>query len=237
MAKAKILGTGGAFSKDTTSYLLNDHILIDCSSKTINELNQDEISKIDVVIFTHQHNDHIGGLSQLLEYKRYILNDTNLKIYAGGYFLDHYMNLGVSKNNSGFIIDFNYQQIKENLVVQIDDIEISFHEVQHCSGEIETHSIDINTKNNRLIISSDVDDNSVLDFVKSLNLVNKKDTKIFMDMGWTGLPIVKDMVHPREETIKYQALEVLDYVEVIGIHTDAELKYFRKAMKNEIYEL
>lgn len=55
---------------DSTSYVIDGHILLDTGYSTVPNLLNAEIDplKIDTVLFTHLHYDHYAGLSQLLYY-------------------------------------------------------------------------------------------------------------------------------------------------------------------------
>jgi ribonuclease BN (tRNA processing enzyme) len=55
-AKLEVLGTEGAFSDNNTSYLIDDHILIDTSETIAKKLfKQDRLKNINMIFFTHQY--------------------------------------------------------------------------------------------------------------------------------------------------------------------------------------
>lgn len=56
-----------------SSLLINSRILIDAGPDVTKQLTANQISNLDTVIITHEHNDHIGGL-------KYLLKNRNLKI-------------------------------------------------------------------------------------------------------------------------------------------------------------
>jgi ribonuclease BN (tRNA processing enzyme) len=67
--KIKILGTGGAYSKLSTAYLLEKKILIDCGQSIIsslidNSFNSSILNEIEHLFITHIHSDHINGLAK-----------------------------------------------------------------------------------------------------------------------------------------------------------------------------
>jgi mRNA degradation ribonuclease J1/J2 len=229
--KLEILGNGGAFSDATTSYLVRSTVLIDCSYQTIKQLiKDDKLRYINTVIFTHAHDDHIGGLSAFIEYKRYIQEDTRFTIYAGDYFMNHYLNLCVSKNYYGTIMDFTYKQILPDMKIDINGLNVEFIEVKHCNWQVPTFGLVLNGSEKSIFISADVDN----DWIENLRPLIRKTVYSFIDMGWTDLPNIKEAVHPREMDI-HNILTEEDDTKVIGIHC-GELQHFRKAQAGEIYE-
>lgn len=64
----RILGCSGGISKDlrTTSFLLNNNILIDAGTG-VGDLTLDELRKIDYLFLTHSHLDHICSLPFILD--------------------------------------------------------------------------------------------------------------------------------------------------------------------------
>jgi len=63
-----ILGCSGGISKDlrTTSFLLNDTILVDAGTG-VGDLTLDQLKKIDYLFLTHSHLDHICSLPFMLD--------------------------------------------------------------------------------------------------------------------------------------------------------------------------
>ena len=68
MIKFKILGSNGgsAKNKGLTSFLINDHILIDAGN-VVNSLTIEEQSKIDHIFVSHSHLDHIKDIPLLTD--------------------------------------------------------------------------------------------------------------------------------------------------------------------------
>lgn len=74
------VGTGSAFSKEFFQNNLiivkgNDHILIDCGTLLpfiLEVAYHTKISKIENIILTHPHADHIGGVEELILNGRYV---------------------------------------------------------------------------------------------------------------------------------------------------------------------
>lgn len=75
----KFLGTGGAFDfeKGTAAAVVSvagKNILLDCGFSTILKLaEKDYFEKIDYILITHLHNDHVGSLPTLLAYYKHKL--------------------------------------------------------------------------------------------------------------------------------------------------------------------
>lgn len=66
--KVRVLGCSGAIAKDcrTTSFLIEDSILLDAGTG-VGDLTLDEMGKIDHVLLTHSHLDHIAALPLMLD--------------------------------------------------------------------------------------------------------------------------------------------------------------------------
>lgn len=66
--KVRVLGCSGAIAKDcrTTSFLIGDHMLLDAGTG-VGDLTLEEMSKIDHVLLTHSHLDHIAALPLMLD--------------------------------------------------------------------------------------------------------------------------------------------------------------------------
>ena len=64
----RVLGCSGAIAKDcrTTSFLVGDSILIDAGTG-VGDLTLEEMSRIDHVLLTHSHLDHIAALPLMLD--------------------------------------------------------------------------------------------------------------------------------------------------------------------------
>lgn len=64
----RVLGCSGAIGKDcrTTSFLLDDNVLVDAGTG-VGDLTLDELQRIDHVLLTHSHLDHIAALPLMLD--------------------------------------------------------------------------------------------------------------------------------------------------------------------------
>ena len=70
------VGQGDAFLIQTkTQNILIDTSDLDERTKLVNELDKAGVTKIDKVILTHPHADHIGGLEKLLKDSKYTVNE------------------------------------------------------------------------------------------------------------------------------------------------------------------
>lgn len=246
--KIKILGTGGAYSKLSTAYLLEKKILIDCGQSIIsslidNSFNSSILNEIEHLFITHIHSDHINGLESFLYYKL-IKNkfqfDDNLTIYGTKEVLDYYKSIAFSTDalTGKYYQPFKFVLINPNSnnTIVLEDLNLHVNSIsaKHMNGNLSCLSyifVNLNNHKNKIIITGDIDEVNKL---ISPNMINST-TLLFHDMGWTNLPIVdnKYKFHPREE-------EVFEYYgknkNIIGIHTDLEkLKYYEKAILNKEY--
>ena len=133
-----------------------------------------EISDISAVIITHEHSDHIAGISQLCK-------KNNIPIFACGKTANYLQNLLNEKNIKNDIYEINYGK-----PFKIDDVEITSFETSHdaimpCGYRIKnensilTYSTDLgyvsdevfeNLQNSDYIILEANYDESMLDFGK-----------------------------------------------------------------------
>jgi ribonuclease BN (tRNA processing enzyme) len=81
--KLRVLGCSGGIGGNlsTTSFLLNDDILLDCGTG-IGNLSLAEMKKIRAIFFTHSHLDHIAGLPLLVDSIFDSLQDHALQVYG-----------------------------------------------------------------------------------------------------------------------------------------------------------
>lgn len=66
--KVRVLGCSGAIAKDcrTTSFLIDGEVLIDAGTG-VGDLTLDEMSRIDHVLLTHSHLDHVAALPLMVD--------------------------------------------------------------------------------------------------------------------------------------------------------------------------
>ncbi|MBK7052718.1 MAG: 3',5'-cyclic-nucleotide phosphodiesterase [Rhodoferax sp.] len=66
--KVRVLGCSGAISKEcrTTSFLIDADVLIDAGTG-VGDLTLDEMSRVDHVLLTHSHLDHVAALPLMLD--------------------------------------------------------------------------------------------------------------------------------------------------------------------------
>ncbi len=66
--KIRVLGCSGAIAKDcrTTSFLVDDHLLVDAGTG-VGDLTLAEMAAIDDVLITHSHLDHIANLPLMID--------------------------------------------------------------------------------------------------------------------------------------------------------------------------
>ncbi len=66
--KVRVLGCSGAIAKDcrTTSFLLDDDVLVDAGTG-VGDLTLEEMGRIDHVLLTHSHLDHVAALPLMVD--------------------------------------------------------------------------------------------------------------------------------------------------------------------------
>lgn len=237
--KIEILGNGGAFDELSTSYLINDEILVDCSDAIAHKyLPTGKLDNVKHVFFTHRHGDHINGLETLIYFFSVKLLDfekTGLTIYGGSDILNYFKALACSINplNGEYNQPFEFVNIDKSYApVVIGDVLVNSVPSIHMNGTLPGYSyIFYYSDRRRIIITGDMDDVNPL-ITKSM--LDKGDLLLFHDMGWTGLPDVakEHQYHPKEKDV-YNFYGPQD--NLIGIHTSKELKYYKKAKVGDIY--
>lgn len=243
MIKIQVLGTGGAFDSDSTAYLVNEAILVDCGLEITKDLMR--LKKLDHVTdlyITHLHMDHIAGLEVLMYYRRYsmhlgIEHAQNFRIHAGSDFMPFYKHLKCSSGPSGaFVPDFTYCAIEDKY--DLHQVRVSPKPVTHAFNTMPAYSVlftdntyPVDASSARVLVSGDTDGPLHLrEYGIDLDIENQM---VFHDMGWTGLEhIVTDKVHPTEDEV--YALNGYS-PNLIGIHTTRPLQHYRMATKNEVF--
>jgi len=238
--KVKILGTGGAFDAMPTSYIIEDTILVDTGIETVKKIvHSKEIDKIKKVFITHLHVDHIAGF-ELLVYYWDFFGINNVEVYAGSDFMEYYKTLPCAKKHGEFFMNFKFtcfhegKYITPNYDIE-EDMFVNIIKAKHMQGELPAYSFVFGFNRKRYekgiaIITGDIDEPCPMT-AKMLETIN---AYIFHDMGSTGYDIPKEKRnHPTEDDVFKMFGES---ERVIGIHTNAELKKYRKAKENEIFE-
>ena len=66
--KVRVLGCSGAIAKDcrTTSFLIDGEVLIDAGTG-VGDLTLDEMRRVDHVLLTHSHLDHVAALPLMVD--------------------------------------------------------------------------------------------------------------------------------------------------------------------------
>ena len=126
----------------------NTTILIDAGPDIKNQLIEHNIKKIDAVLITHQHSDHISGLDELRPF--YFYNREKIKLYTNSetstFLLNRFDYLfNRNKNSQSYfeppleLINIDYYQ---NLLIN----DISIHTIKQHHGVIDTLGFIINKK-------------------------------------------------------------------------------------------
>ena len=82
--KIKFLGVGSGLSTGlgNTSFVVNDKVLVDCGFTVPEALKKyDLLDKIEAVIITHIHSDHVGGL-EMLGFYNYFVRKERIELTA-----------------------------------------------------------------------------------------------------------------------------------------------------------
>jgi hypothetical protein len=235
--RVRILGAGGAFSSLSTSFSINENILIDCGESIIKKEINDKfkspiLDNIKHLFITHTHSDHINGLEQFLYY-RLISNQfkkLDLTIYGNEDVLNYYKALAISNanptNNNDLYMPFNFKLLKKSMsTIEIDDLNINTLETKHMKGKLDCFGFIFSNQINpinKVILTGDMDSTHPL---ISKDILNNQ-TLMFHDMGWTGFANSEYKFHPTENEV----FEKYGYMsQIIGVHTDSKLKYYKKA--------
>ena len=126
----------------------NTTILVDAGPDIKNQLIEHNIKKIDAVLITHQHSDHIAGLDELRPY--YFYNKEKIKLYTNSDTSDFLLNrfdylFKKNKNSQSYfqppleIITIDYYQ---DLLIN----EISIQTIKQHHGVIDTLGYIVNKK-------------------------------------------------------------------------------------------
>ncbi|MFI8618963.1 MBL fold metallo-hydrolase [Acidovorax sp. NPDC077693] len=130
--KVRVLGCSGAIAKGcrTTSFLINESVLVDAGTG-VGDLTLDEMRKIDHVLLTHSHLDHIAALPLMLDAVS-SLRTAPVTVYAPSETIDalqtHIFNNVIwpdfSRIPSASNPFLTYQQIAEGEVLQVADLAV-----------------------------------------------------------------------------------------------------------------
>ncbi|MDC0093976.1 MBL fold metallo-hydrolase [Alphaproteobacteria bacterium] len=126
----------------------NTNILVDAGPDIKNQLIEHNIKKIDAVLITHQHSDHIAGLDELRPY--YFYNKEKIKLYTNLETSDFLVNrfdylFKKNKNSQSYfeppleIITIDYYQ---DLLIN----DISIKTIKQHHGVIDTLGFIVNNK-------------------------------------------------------------------------------------------
>lgn len=123
----------------------NSSILIDSGADIRQQLLRADIDKIDAVILTHEHADHIGGIDDLRIFEHY--SGVALNVYTNAATVSNI----VKRNNYLFLgKKLNPIEVDYYSTISINNNEISFFQQHH--GNVDSLGIRINN----LVYSNDV---------------------------------------------------------------------------------
>lgn len=128
-----LVDAGHGNSKLTAKQIRNEEIFSD--NMTLDSLAKLGLTgeDIDIILVTHMHNDHIGGLSSKNEEGEIVKNYPNAKIYINETEWNEAIN--PSKRTSGTYLPHNWQPIEDQVELFADHIEIMENiEMNHMGG-------------------------------------------------------------------------------------------------------
>lgn len=226
------LGIGNGFSKKYfhSNLLLdlnNERLLIDAGTTLRYSLDHAKIpiDSIDLILITHFHHDHVGGLSEYLTacYWRFISGEHKphrpILLLRPSQLEDIENLLSPTLNNQGLI----WQDYCTPYVMNDDTYSLAYHDLQviptdflHCEG-LKSCGLKINHRDSgsNIIISGDI---KHLNRSEILSYVNCNTKAIIQDIAFN-----QNNVHSTyEEVINYYPKDI--YKLVYGIHYEDEVE-------------
>lgn len=168
-----VLGNNGPFpgaGSACSGYLLEDgetRLLIDCGNGVLANLQKIiPIEKIDAIILTHLHSDHISDM-MVLKYAIQIKTSRKqmarlLRVYAPNQPEEEYRRLDVKDT-------FELNPISEELNLQFGSMEITFKEMKH---PYKTFAVSAKSRGRRFVFSGDTAwTQAIVDFSNKADLV------------------------------------------------------------------
>lgn len=232
--KIEVLGSGGLFDEFGTSFLVNDHILIDCGVEVTKELIQTgRAAQVKHLVLTHLHCDHAGGLDLLMFYKRVVQGALrDFTIWAGSDFAGHYNSLPCSRAVDGTTnrMDFSNMSLPHGKIFSILGVEFTPYLVEHAGVEAYAFRMYENASNATCLYSGDVDQPLDLENYGT-SLTSRSRTLLIHDMGGEiqrGVP----RFHPTEDEV-YRKYGESPYI--VGVHTMTPLSYYVNGRKGDVY--
>ena len=126
----------------------NTTILVDAGPDIKNQLIEHNIKKIDAVLITHQHSDHIAGLDELRPY--YFYNREKIKLYTSletsNFLLNRFDYLFKKNKNSQSYFEPPLEIIAIDYYQNLSINDISIQTIKQHHGVINTLGFIINNK-------------------------------------------------------------------------------------------
>ena len=202
-----------------------ENILIDTSPDFRFQVLKNKISRIDRVLYSHQHADQTHGINDLRVF--YLLNKKEIPIYA-----DSLTSKYLKKT-------FNYC-FKNNPTIpkSLDyPATLKMHKLKkkHTFSNISINSIPLNHGN---IDSMSFIINKKCAYASDAKLIYKKDIKLFMNLNYFIIDCLRYKKHPSH----YNLDEILELVKIIkpkktiltNLHTDLDYAQLKKKLPKNI---
>jgi phosphoribosyl 1,2-cyclic phosphate phosphodiesterase len=203
----------------------SENILIDTSPDLRTQLINNKISKIDRVLYSHQHGDQTHGINDLRVF--YLKNKKIVPIYAD-LKTSQYL-----KKTFGYCFKSNSPKIKS--LEYPPTLKINKLKKKHIFSNISIQSIPLNHGN---IDSMSFIINKKCAYASDAKQIYKKDLKSFMNLKYLIIDCLRYDQHPSH----YNLSEVLDLVKVIkpkktiltNLHTDMDYKILKKKVPSNV---
>lgn len=225
--KTTVLGHGGAFDKFGTSFLVNNTILVDCSSECIKSLFNAGAESVRLLLITHIHSDHINGFEQFIYYLRYVTKTEHLlKVIAPVEFLKLLKHMPSCRNGYAFHITTapeyksNINSSPARMATAGDSsslgVRVGAIPVQH--DNLEAYAYELHDGVESVVFTGDIDTPFIVPTHRQSCI-----KYLFHDVGWTGLPERKNRVHCTvgEVITAYNSSPFLN--KIIGVHMNQNL--------------
>lgn len=159
MKECIVLGSGNAFHVDGrghAGFLLDGKILLDCGPTVLLKSYQlgVDLSSVDLVLVTHFHGDHFGGLPYLLMHYKYVLKRQKPVFIAGykGIKETFFKYIDLLFPGLEFPFPVEFVELQKNSVWNFQEYRISAYPVTHNEESIGYR---IEDKNHSLAFSGD----------------------------------------------------------------------------------
>ena len=202
-----------------------ENILIDTSPDLRSQLLYNKISKINRVLFSHQHADQTHGINDLRVF--YLKNKKEIPVYA-----DPVTTLYLKKT---FNYCFKNNLTKHKSLYYPATLKINKLKKKHKFSNIKIESIPLNHGN---IDSMSFIINQKCAYASDAKLINRKNINSFMNLKYLVIDCLRYDEHPSH----YNLNEILNLVKIIkpkktiltNLHTDMDYKILKRKLPKNI---